>query len=157
MHQEHFSEKGEGKLKELSINMQITPLSYISSKGTLEYMKFENGYTASKLRKDDLEYVRGYKDFFDNDLLYFKIKVSHEIYDEIIIKCTVANIQVFGGKSLKYYFTEIFKDDSIWLRSLHSGDPGILYRKISVEFVVWVLDTNSNRRSIDGSLVIIYC
>ncbi len=116
-----------------------------------------NGYTALKLRKEDLEYVRGYKDFFDDDILYFKIKVSNGIYDEIIIKCTVANIQVFGGKNLKYYFNEIFKDDLIWLRRPHSGDPGILYRKIPVEFVVWVLDTSSNSRSIDGSPVIIYC
>lgn len=149
--------KRKGKLNELSINMQITPLSYISTKGTLEYMKFENGYTASKLSEEDLEYVRGYGHFFDDDILYFKIKVSHEMYDEIIIKCTVANIQVFGGKNLKYYYNDIFKDDSIWLRYPHSGDPGILYRKIPVEFVVWILDTNPNDRSIIGSPVIIYC
>ena len=149
--------KRKGKLKELSINMQITPLFYISSRGILEYMKYENGYTASKLSEEDLENVRGYEEFFDDDILYFKIKVSHEMYDEIIIKCTVANIQVFGGYNLKYFYNEIFKDDSILLRSPHSGDPGILYGKIPVEFVVWVLDTNPNSRSIVGSPVIIYC
>ena len=149
--------KRKGKLNELSINMLITPLSYISTKGTLEYMKFENGYTASKLSEEDLKYVRDDGYFFDDDILYFKIKVNHEMYDEIIIKCTVANIQVFGGKNLKYFYNEIFKDDSIWLRYPHSGDPGILYRKIPVEFVVWILDTNPNDRSIIGSPVIVYC
>lgn len=148
----------KGKLKDLSINMQIMPLTYISSEGMLEYIGFENGYTASTLNENDLEKVRCRCGcFFDDDVLHFKIKINHELYDEIKIKCTAANIQVFGGKNLNFYYSELFKDDAIWLRSPHSGDPGILGRNLPIEFVVWVLKTDINNRTIEGSPIVLYC
>ena len=110
------------------------------------------------MTQDDLERVRWDEEsFFDDDILFFDIKIGHNIYDKIIIKCTASNIKVFGGKNLSCYYKDLFKDSSIWLRYPVSMDPGILYRKISVEFVIWILDTNPNNRSIIGSPVIIYC
>lgn len=150
--------KRKGKLQDLSPDLTIVPLSYIISRGTLEYVRFEDGHTACSLTQDDLEKVRWDEDsFFDDDKLIFEIKIGHNNYDRITIKCTASNIKVFGGKNLSCHYEDLFKDSSIWLRYPHSGDPGILYRKISVEFIIWILDTDSNNRNITGSPVIIYC
>lgn len=148
----------KGKLQDLSPDSPVIPLSYITSRGTLEYIKFEDGHTAHSLTQDDLERIRWNEDsFFDDDILFFDIKISHNIYDRITIKCTASNIKVFGGKNLSYNYEELFKDSSIWLRYPVSMDPGVLVRKIPVEYVIWILDTNPNNRSIIGSPVIIYC
>ncbi len=150
--------KRKSKLKDLSANLKIIPLSYIISSGTLEFIKFEDGRTARSLTQDDLEKIRwDNQSFFDDDILFFEIKISHNSYDKIIIKCSAANIKIFGEEDLSRYNEDLFKDSSIKLRYLHSGDPGTLYRKIPVKFVIWILDTNPNNRSIIGSPVIIYC
>lgn len=149
--------KSRGKLKELSHNMKINNLSYISTYGTLEYIKCENGYTASMLSLDVLNRVRPGISFFDDDLLCFRISINHEQYDEVKIKCTAGNIQVFGESDIGWLFPDLFNNNSFWLKLRHSGDPGILIRKISVECVFWVLDTNPNDRSIIGSPLIISC
>lgn len=149
--------KSKGKLVELSPNTPIRQFAYISSSGTLEYIKFENGFTASRLSKDDLDRVRRDGEFFDDDILYFQIRICHEQYDKITVKCTAANIGVFGGANLSFYYPDLFKDNLTWMRHPHSGDPGILHRKIEVEFIVWILDTNQNERNIIGSPIVIYC
>lgn len=149
--------KSKGKLKDLSPDMIISPLSYITSKGTIEYIKFEDGYTASTMNHDVLETVRERnRDFFEDDILFFNIYINHENYDKIVTKCTAENIQVFGNTNLKAYYEDWFKDVVLLLHP-HSGDPGILYKKISVEFIILVIDTNPNDRSIIGSPIIIYC
>lgn len=137
--------------------MTITPLSYIISRGTLEYVKFENGYTAHGLTPSEISEIRWDKDsFFDDDILQFDIKIGHNSYDKIITKWTVSNIKVFGGTNLSCSREDLFKNET-WLKFPASLDPGILHRKISVEFVIWVLDTNPNGRSIVGSPLIVYC
>lgn len=149
--------KLNGKLKKLSPNTPIKQLSYIHSSGIMEYVKFENGITASTLSKNDLDRVRSDDQFFDDDMLYFKIKISHEQYDSITIKCTVANIEVFGGQNLSFRYSDLFKKDSTWIKYPASGDPGILYRRVPVDFFVWILDTDPNDRSIEGSPLIVCC
>lgn len=150
--------KHKGKLQELSPDLPIVPLSYIISRGTLEYVGFEDGHIAHKLAQDNLEKLGGMRNvFYDDDILLFDIKIGHNNYDRISVKCTASNIKVFAGKRLSFFYENLFNDSSILLRYPHSGDPGILYRKIPVEFVVWILDTDPNRRDIVGSPVIIYC
>lgn len=148
--------KRKGKLKNLALDSQIANLSYFSVTGLLEYMNFENGYTASKLIESGKD-VRDRDEFYDDDILNFKIKISHEKFEQITIKCTAGNIQVFGGRNLSYFQPDLCKDNPIWLRYPNSGDPGILYRRITIECVIWVLDTNPNDRSIIGSPIIMFC
>ncbi len=148
--------KSKGKLIDLSPDTTIKQLSFIRSSGTLKYVGFKNGFTASTLNKCDLNRVRSDKQFFDDDMLYFKINISHNKYDSIITACTVKSIQVFGSVNLRCRFEDIFKTDT-FINHPNSADPGILYSEIPVEFIVWIIDTNPNDRSIKGSPVIIYC
>lgn len=149
--------KLNGKLKELSSNTPIKQLSYIHSNGTLEYVKLKNGSTASRLSQDNLDEIRGLNEFFDDDELYFKIKICHERYDSIKFKCKAKTIEVFAGHKLHEVYKNLVQDDSIRMRHVSSVDPGIIYRKIPVEFIVWILDTDPNDRSIQGSPLIICC
>ncbi len=149
--------KLNGKLKNLSYNTPIKQLSYIHSNGILEYVKLKNGLTASKLSQDQLDNIRGFDEFFDDDELCFKIKICHERYDSIKFKCKAKTIEVFAGHKLYEAYNNIVQNDSIWMRHVSSVDPGIIYRKIPVEFIVWILDTDPNDRSIEGSPVIIRC
>lgn len=149
--------KSKGKLKDLSHDMIISPLSYITSSGTIEYIKFENGYIASTLNNDVLDTVRKRNiNFLEDDILFFNIYINHDNYDKIVTKCTAKNIKVFGNTNLSAYYEEWFKD-IVLLMHPHSGDPGILYKKIPVEFIILIMDTNPNDRSIIGSPIIIYC
>lgn len=146
-----------GKLKNLSSNTQIKQFSYIHSSGMLEYVKLKNGLTASKLSQDQLDDIRGFDEFFDDDELCFKIKIDHEHYDSIEFECKAKTIEVFAGHKLHEVYKNLVQDDSIRMRHVTSVDPGITHRRIKVEFIVWILDTDPNNRSIKGSPVIIRC
>lgn len=147
--------KAKGKLIELSPNAPIRRLTYISSKGTMEYLKYENGFTASRLSEDDLNRVRKHGGFFEDDFLYFRLNIGHQQYDKIIVKCTANNIEVFGCENLQFIYPDLFKSQVLMMHR-NSADPGILFQKIDVEFIVSIHDTNQNDKSIIGSPIVIY-
>ena len=145
----------KGSLLTLKPDSIINKNQYIHSFGTLKYIKAVDGRTASNLKKEDLNSIRGEYQFFDDDILHFEINISHNVYQCISIKMTAKNVEVFGGMNLRIRHQELFKED-IMLRHPNSADPGIIYGDVYVEFIILVTDIDYNNNRIVGSPVIIY-
>ena len=145
----------KGSLKTITPDSTINRNQYIHAFGTLKYIKAENGQTASNLKKEDLDSIRGEDQFFDDDILFFDIKIPHNVYQCISIKMTAKNIQVFGGMNLRIRYQELFSEDTM-LRHSNSADPGIIYGDVYVESIILVTNIDYNNNRIIGSPVIIY-
>lgn len=144
-----------GSIETVTPNSAIRIGKYIHSFGTLKYIKFENGTIASCLNQENLESIQGDMEFFEDDKLFFDIKISHNLYNCVCIKMTAKNIEVFGGTNLRVRYKELFSEDMM-LRYSSSADPGILYGNVDVEFIVLVTNIDYNNNCIIGSPVIIY-
>ena len=145
--------KRKGKLVDLKYDSEIRQFSYITSKGVLKYTHSEDGQIAFGLNERELK-LRGDINFFDDDKLFFEIKINHNSYDKILIKCMPKNIQVFGTTNWNAY-KEL--EHSVYTRQPNSSDPGILGKSIPIEFVVWVTGLDLKSKSIEGSPINISC
>lgn len=133
----------------------IKPLSYYICDGVMVYDGRIDGYTSSLFSDEVLDIYRS-DEFFDDDSLKFRVKISHDKYQFVDITCTVDSIQVFGGKNLSAYYSDVFKNNE-WVHYPFSSDPGILHRKLPVRLIFWCLETNETLGQIIGSPLIISC
>ena len=141
------------KLKKMRQSTKINELSYIKANGLIKYTHFVDGKIASTLNKKELK-LRSDNNFLADDILFFNIIIDHDVYDKIIIKCTAKNIQTFGWINWNGY-KEL--EHSVVIYHPNSADPGILEKEIPVEFIVWVLETDEQNKSIIGSPILVYC
>lgn len=143
----------KNKMKNLKHSTEINTLSYIMADGLIKYTHLKNGKIATTLNEVELE-LSSENNFLEDDILFFTIRINHDIYDKIIIKCTAKNMQIFGKTNWNKY-KEL--EHPVVMYHPNSADPGILEKEIHVGFIVWVLETDEQNRSIIGSPILVYC
>lgn len=135
----------------------IEPLKYYECSGILDYEKRIDGDISKSFSEKILNKYRA-DNFFEDDKLQFKVKISHDKYNYVDITCDVGSIQVFGYANLVAYHSDIFKNqDELFCYHPNSADPGLLERNLLVKMIFWCLNTDENLRVIKGSPILIFC
>lgn len=161
--------KNKKKVKDLEVNIPIHRGLYIVSTGNMKFLRVENGYTASSLKPDTLNAFRcSHTQFFEDDMVYFEISISHNQFDRIIVACTAKNIVAFERYQVDPLHFERLGPNFYYLRKDNIQTTVMACRETSVsvykdywdmdvDFIVCVDKVSYADRTVYGSPLVLYC